>query len=160
MTTSQLSSFLTQEKSQSFMTPKPGRLYLKLCEIFTLQKIKNKDHHSQALIVLTKLSALLQPTAKATSQNKKQILDYMEALGLLVEAYEKRTFKTRVEDISGSDVLEFLMEQHDLRQSDLAKELGSQSIVSEILAHKRRLNSQQILALSKRFGVSPSAFFP
>jgi HTH-type transcriptional regulator/antitoxin HigA len=52
------------------------------------------------------------------------------------------------------------MEEHSLKQSDLSKELGSQSVVSEILSGKRRLNSQQVLALSKRFGVSPSAFFP
>ena len=65
-----------------------------------------------------------------------------------------------LEKISGVDILEFLMEQHSLRQVDLVDELGSQSIVSEILSHKRKLNSQQIYTLSKRFGISPSAFYP
>lgn len=84
----------------------------------------------------------------------------MDALGLLVEQYEKRAFAANLDGIPGVEVLEFLMKEHSLKQGDLARELGSQSVVSEILSGKRRLNSGQILALSKRFGVSPSVFFP
>ena len=160
MTTSQLNSFLTQETFHRSAVPQPGRIYLTLCGIFPLQKIKNKGHHLQALSFLTKLSELLQQTEKIPFQERKQILDYMDALGLLTEEYERKKIKSHVKNISGSDVLEFLIEQHSLKQSDLENELGSQSIVSEILSHKRRLNSQQILLLSRRFGVSPSAFFP
>jgi HTH-type transcriptional regulator/antitoxin HigA len=49
------------------------------------------------------------------------------------------------------------MEQHGLRQSDLP-EIGSQGVVSEVLAGKRELNVRQIRALSERFGVSPATF--
>jgi HTH-type transcriptional regulator/antitoxin HigA len=54
-------------------------------------------------------------------------------------------------------MLRFLMEEHSLKQSDLP-EIGSQSLVSEILSGKRELNVRQIRALAKRFGVSPAAF--
>lgn len=54
-------------------------------------------------------------------------------------------------------MLRFLMEEHDLAQSDLS-EVGSQGIVSEILNGKRELNVRQIRALAKRFHVSPAAF--
>ncbi|MBI2337234.1 MAG: helix-turn-helix domain-containing protein [Deltaproteobacteria bacterium] len=91
---------------------------------------------------------------------RRQILSYMDTLGLLVEKYEKDFFSHKLEKISGAEVLAFLMEQHKLRQNDLTEELGSQSIVSEILSGKRRLNNNQILALCKRFGVSPAVFFP
>ena len=57
----------------------------------------------------------------------------------------------------GTDLLQFLMEEHHLTQSDLP-EVGSQGVVSEILGGKRELNVRQIRALSRRFGVSPSAF--
>jgi len=60
-------------------------------------------------------------------------------------------------DVSGADMLHFLMEQHGLRQSDLP-EIGGQSVVSEILSGKRALNVRQIRKLSWRFGVSPAAF--
>ena len=54
-------------------------------------------------------------------------------------------------------VLRFLMQQHGLRQSDLP-EIGSQGVVSEVLADKRELNARQIRRLARRFGVSPAVF--
>ena len=119
----------------------------------------NKKHHALALSILTKLPEFLQNTSRISSQEKRQVLSYMDALGLLVEAYEKKAFAANFAGISGSEILQFLMEEHALKQGDLVSELGSQSIVSEILSHKRKLNNQQIHALSKRFGVSPAAFF-
>jgi HTH-type transcriptional regulator/antitoxin HigA len=53
---------------------------------------------------------------------------------------------------------DFLIEQHDLRQTDLAKIFGSQSNVSEILNGKREINARQARALGQRFGVSPAVF--
>ncbi len=58
-----------------------------------------------------------------------------------------------------AQVLSFLMTQHGLTQADLP-EVGSQGVVSEILAGKRRLNVRQIEALATRFGTSPAVFFP
>ena len=59
--------------------------------------------------------------------------------------------------LEGADALRFLLEEHDLTQSDLP-EVGSQGVVSEILGGKRTLNVRQIRALSERFGVSPAVF--
>jgi HTH-type transcriptional regulator/antitoxin HigA len=47
-----------------------------------------------------------------------------------------------------------------LKQRDLAGELGGESVVSEVLSGKRRLNATHIEQLSKRFRVSPAVFFP
>jgi len=55
-------------------------------------------------------------------------------------------------------VLAYLMEEHGLKQTDLAAELGGQSIVSAILNGKRELNARQAKALGKRFKVSPAVF--
>jgi len=55
-------------------------------------------------------------------------------------------------------VLRLLMEQNSLQQKDLASELGSQSVVSEILSSKRAINARQAKALAGRFAVSPGAF--
>ena len=60
--------------------------------------------------------------------------------------------------VSGVDMLRFLMQQHDLRQNQLP-EIGTQSVVSEILSGRRKLTVHHIRGLSKRFGISPSAFF-
>jgi HTH-type transcriptional regulator/antitoxin HigA len=53
--------------------------------------------------------------------------------------------------------LAFLMEQHGLKQSDLP-EVGPQSVVSAVLAGKRKLNLRQAKALAARFGLSLDAF--
>jgi len=79
----------------------------------------------------------------------------METIGSLIETYESQY----INDIEGNaiDVLNALMEEHGLKQSDLS-EIGSQGVVSEILAGKRQLNVRQIKTLSKRFKVSPAVF--
>lgn len=54
-------------------------------------------------------------------------------------------------------VIAFLLESHGLRQCDLP-EVGSQGVVSEVLAGKRALNARQVAALAKRFGLSADVF--
>jgi HTH-type transcriptional regulator/antitoxin HigA len=49
------------------------------------------------------------------------------------------------------------MKQNSLRQSDLA-EIGPQSIVSDVLRGKRRLNVRQVAKLSKRFKLPAEVF--
>lgn len=56
-----------------------------------------------------------------------------------------------------SEVLKSVMREHELRQSDL-REIGTQGVVSEVLAGKRELNTRQIRKLAKRFEVSPAVF--
>lgn len=160
MQATQLNDFLMKEALNDTPVENPGPIYSTLCRTFPLHRFKNKKQHSLALAVLTKLSEYLRKIGKVSSQEKDQILDYMNALGLIAEEYERKRFAADLNKVSGADILEFLMEQHSLKQTDLENELGSQSIVSEILSRKRKLNSQQIYALSKRFGVSPSVFFP
>ena len=79
----------------------------------------------------------------------------METLGSLIESYEAQN----IPEIEGSpsDALKTLMEEHNLKQSDLP-EIGSQGVISEILSGKRQFNVRQIKLLSKRFKVSTAVF--
>jgi HTH-type transcriptional regulator/antitoxin HigA len=79
----------------------------------------------------------------------------IDTLGTLIKDYEDRVLEEPKGDAIG--VLKYLMKEHGLKQSDL-KEIGSQGVVSEILAGKRKLNLRQVIALSERFGVSPAVF--
>jgi len=54
-------------------------------------------------------------------------------------------------------ILRVIMDEHELTQSDLP-EIGSQGVVSEILAGKREMNLRQLKWLSHHFGV-PARFF-
>jgi len=79
----------------------------------------------------------------------------METIGNLIVNYEDRKYK--IKESSPVDSLKYLMQEHGLKQSDL-KEIGSQGVVSEVLAGKRSLNLEQIKKISNKFHVSPLVF--
>ena len=83
------------------------------------------------------------------------LADLLDLLTAAVHEYEADHHA--VPASSPRDVLRFLMDQHGLNQSDLA-EVGSQSVISEILAGRRMLNTRQIAALVQRFHISADAF--
>jgi HTH-type transcriptional regulator/antitoxin HigA len=80
----------------------------------------------------------------------------LDIVTTFVRDYEER--EADLPNAKPSAVLRLLMEQHDLRQADLANIFGSQSNVSEVLSGKREINARQARELGKRFGVSPAVF--
>ena len=58
----------------------------------------------------------------------------------------------------GVALLRTLIDQHKLSYSDLKDEIGSKSLVSQILSGQRSLTITHIKALSARFGVKPEWF--
>jgi len=73
-----------------------------------------------------------------------------------IETYEAKHHP--LPEATPAAVLAYLMQEHNLKQTDLAEELGGQSIVSAILNGKRELNTRQVKALATRFNVSPAVF--
>ena len=94
---------------------------------------------------------------KIGQQETHPLADLAETLALSIEAYED--IHIPLPNTSSPAILRSLMEDHDLTQSDLP-EIGSQGVVSEILAGKRDLNVRQIAQLAERFSVSPAVFMP
>lgn len=71
-----------------------------------------------------------------------------------------REYEARVHpwpELAPHALLRELMNEHGLTQAELP-EIGSQSVVSNILAGTRKLNLRQVKALSGRFGVPMEAF--
>ena len=83
------------------------------------------------------------------------LYDLLDTLGTVVAAYEADN--VALPATSGTEVLAYLMAEHDLTQSDLP-EVGSQGVISEILSGKREMNVRQIRLLAERFSVSPEVF--
>ena len=79
------------------------------------------------------------------------------ALGDLVADYESAHLRKK--EMPVSDFLRELMRQRGLRQSDLP-EIGTQSVVSEVLNGKRHLNVPQIARLCQRFNLPADALMP
>lgn len=59
----------------------------------------------------------------------------------------------------GVALLRTLIDQHKLSYADLKEEIGSKSLVSQILSGQRSLTIAHIKALCARFGVKPGWFF-
>lgn len=84
------------------------------------------------------------------------LYDLLDTLGVVIGAYEDRHYPMPVS--SGTGALAYLVQEHGLTQAELP-EIGSQGVVSEILAGKSDLNVRQMRALADRFHVSPAVFF-
>ncbi len=112
--------------------------------------IKTEQDYKRAVALLDRL------LDEVGDDEHHPLFGFLDVLGTVVESYESD--HVTINGAAGNGVLQFLMEEHGLTQSDLP-EVGSQGVVSEILHGGRELNTRQIKALSKRFAVSPAAFF-
>jgi HTH-type transcriptional regulator/antitoxin HigA len=83
--------------------------------------------------------------------------DFLDLLATQIGAYEAQ--QPTMPEATPIEVLRSLMEEHGLTQTDLAVDLGGQSVVSAILRGKRQLNARHIAVLAARFHVSPAVFF-
>jgi HTH-type transcriptional regulator / antitoxin HigA len=80
-----------------------------------------------------------------------------DLLTLLIEDFEERHYALKPANPVG--VLEELMAANELKQKDLLDIFGTASIISEVLSGKRKLTTEHIRRLSRRFHVSPEMFF-
>ena len=85
-----------------------------------------------------------------------QLMPLLDLVTKTIEGYEMQ--RHSLPEATPGELLSYLMEEHGLKQTDLAEELGGQSVVSAILNGKRELNARQVKALARRFNVSPAVF--
>lgn len=108
---------------------------------------KENEVYTEILHGLDRRSKTLTPAEK----------ELAELLTLLVVDFEEKSYSLpRAKPL---EVLNFLIDQHNLKQKDLVDVFGTPSIVSEVLSGKRELNKDHIKRLSERFHVSPELFF-
>lgn len=131
-----------------------SKTYADLCSHFPLTPVQSGAQMKKANQMIDRLVDYLnnEPNAAEAAEVSK----YLTVLSDLVGAYEAKRFK--FEKSEPRDVLAYLMEAHQLKQSDLEKEVGSQSVVSDILNGKRSFNVGHIKRLAERFRVSPALF--
>jgi HTH-type transcriptional regulator/antitoxin HigA len=87
------------------------------------------------------------------SEAEEKLLDLLVTL---VEKYEAERFE--IPDAEPFEVLALLIEDRDLRPTDLAEVLGSRGYVSDILSGRRRITADKARALGVFFGVDPGVF--
>ncbi|EAT3775079.1 helix-turn-helix domain-containing protein [Salmonella enterica] len=95
------------------------------------------------------------------NDDENPLIDFLAAKIADYEDNSERfaEFNKEVEEMPvGVALLQTLIDQHKLAYSDLKEEIGSKSLVSQILSGQRSLTISHIKALSDRFGVKPQWF--
>jgi len=104
-----------------------------------------------------RLIAMLEELDRKGSRMSAAERRMAELLTLLIEDFEEKHYGLKA--ASPIEVLCELMLANSLKQKDLLDIFGTPSIASEVLSGKRRLNTEHIRKLSRRFRVSPEIFF-
>jgi HTH-type transcriptional regulator/antitoxin HigA len=126
-----------------------SRQYLSLVRRFALRPLRRSDEVQEAVAVLSKL-------AKRGRLSRDEE-DYYDVLATLVRQYEQAHLPQR--KISPpNELLEFLMDQHKITISELAKVTGQRSHLSEFLNGKRKCSASLAIKLGKHFNVDPNLF--
>ncbi len=102
---------------------------------------------------------------KAEDRDGEPLLRMIDLIAASIEKYENslegvRNFIQEVEAVDpGVSTLRLLIHQHKLSYSDLKEEIGSKSLISQILSGSKNMTRAHIANLSKRFNISPELFF-
>jgi HTH-type transcriptional regulator/antitoxin HigA len=115
-----------------------------------LRTVENERHYRAMVGLLNKL------VDEVGDRETHPLMGLLDIVSFFVRDYEERNVEFPTAEPPA--VLRFLMDQHNLRQADLAEIFGSQSNVSEVLSGKREINARQARALATRFSVSAAIF--
>jgi len=136
------------------MKTKKGRVqrdvYLELIREFPLRPIRSDAESAAASRILERFFA--RPDLDAGTS------DYIHALATLFADYEERNHPVETSQITGVELLKFLMEQHGMSTADLGRLLGNSGLASLILSEKRTISKANAKILAKRFAVDAGAF--
>jgi HTH-type transcriptional regulator/antitoxin HigA len=135
-------------------TQNPTSSYLKLVRRFPLRPLASEAEYDAAVAVLFPLSEKAE-TVELDSGEK----DYLDALSHFIQRWDEEQGHLNIAHLTPLDMVEFLMDQHDMNTSDLGRVIGSQSAASLIRNGKRELSKAHIRALATHFHVDPGLFF-
>ena len=106
---------------------------------------------------LAEITELLETLAANEIPQSPAMERFIETLTALILQYEEEICPGP--DASPAGVLQYLMEEHALRQVDLVPILGGKSYVSQILSGHRPISKEAAAKLAARFHVSPHTFY-
>jgi HTH-type transcriptional regulator / antitoxin HigA len=141
---------MTNATARNIDTLAPAMKELETRATVKLRAIESERHY-RAMVEF--MNDLLDEVGDRESHPLMGLLDIVTAF---ISDYEESHIE--IPETDPATALRFLMQQHKLRQADLAGIFGSQSNVSEVLNGKREINARQARELGKRFRVSPAVF--
>lgn len=111
--------------------------------------IKTESENEKALAIVEEL---MHRPNRTPEEN-----ELYELLITLIEKFEQEYYSPSQETRPHSLLL-FLMEQRDIKQSDLVGVIGSKGVVSEVVNGKREISKAQAKALGEFFHVDAGLF--
>ena len=117
--------------------------------VSSLFSIRNEKEYDLAI---ERLNALIDEVG---DNEEHPLYELLDTLGAVIHTYEEKHYP--IPECSGVEMLQFLMEVHQLEPSDLP-EIGTSDAVLELLSGKRELTVRHLQALAARFHVSPTVF--
>ncbi|MCC5636080.1 transcriptional regulator [Nostoc sp. CHAB 5844] len=111
----------------------PSPYYLNLITEFAPRPITND---AELITTQQRINSILDK--KNLNQDDR---DYLRVLGMLVYEYEEKN--EQFPELTDSKLLQTLMEDYDLKISDLLEIFPQEQTISDILNGKRHLNSQE-----------------
>ena len=114
-----------------------------------LFSIRNEKEYDKAVATLNEL------IDEVGTDEKHSLYGLLDTLGTVIHAYEDEHHP--IPECSGVEMLQFLMEEHQLEPSDLP-ELGTPDTVLAILEGESDLTVKHVHALALRFKVAPAVF--
>jgi len=111
--------------------------------------IRTQQQYERAIETLNNLLDIVR------DDENHPLYDLVDTLGTLIQAYEQNHYPKI--DVSGLDVLKYLMDEHHITVADLP-EMGDKEYVTDILNGKQHLTVNDIKVLSQRFNVSAATF--
>ena len=123
--------------------------YQALTKLVPLKAIATEAEYRRAVAALNEL-------LDAGGANERDPLaGLVDTLGEMIESYEARVHP--MPEARPRDALAFLMEQHGLKQTDLA-DIAPQGAISAILTGRREISKQLARKLAKRFAAPVGVF--
>ncbi len=125
------------------------RAWIPFKELVGVTSVRTEDDYKQARATI---DVLVEEVGDNEDHPLADVLDYLAAQ---VKAYEDEHFP--IPDADPREVLRFLMEQHGLKQEDLA-DCAPQSRISDILNGRRDISKDIAKKLARRFNVHADLF--
>ncbi|MBK1720562.1 helix-turn-helix domain-containing protein [Thiocystis violacea] len=125
------------------------RVWMPFKDVVGVTSIHSEEDYTQARAII---EVLLNEIGDNENHPLADVLDY---LADQVAAYED--VHTPIQESEPKEVLRFLMDQHGLKQEDLA-DCAPQSRISDILSGRRGISKEIAKKLAKRFNVSAAVF--
>lgn len=114
----------------------------------TIIIIENDDDHKKAMALISSLM----------SATRHEDIARLSAQAREVEAYEAKRWPREAATVP--EIIEYLLEQHNLTRKEIAPIFGGEGRLSDILNGKRLLSISMVKKLRERFGVSADVLIP